>query len=135
MGSIIGNNHTVFACEGFLYFSEKVQETRRASLFIKFRVCLLQEMILLYTVFLNVVVGRMQCDRFIDNWGHAEVGAVKANALAQGALPLSFLQRQVTKLPSGWFYRLSLLRNKKMATNLQRLTLNNGRRRFATCDC
>jgi len=49
--------------------------------------------------------------------------------------PLFFLQRQVAKLASVLFCDWSLLRNNKMATNIQRFTSNNGKRRFTACDC
>jgi len=50
-------------------------------------------------------------------------------------MSILFLQRQVAKLASVLFHRWSLLRNNNMATNLQRFTSNNGRRRFTACDC
>jgi len=50
-------------------------------------------------------------------------------------MSILILQRQVAKLASVLFHRWSLLRNNHMATNLQRFTSNNGRRRFAACDC
>jgi len=49
--------------------------------------------------------------------------------------PLFFLLKQVAKLANGLFYCWSVLRNNNMATNLQRFTSSNCRKRFAACDC
>ena len=54
--------------------------------------------------------------------------------LAVHSCPLLCLRKQVVKFASGLFYCRSLLRNNNMATNLQRLTSSNGRKRFAACD-
>ena len=58
-----------------------------------------------------------------------------SDELAVHSCSLFFLQRQVAKLASGLFYCWSLLRNYNMATDLQRFTSSNGRRRFSACDC
>ena len=55
--------------------------------------------------------------------------------LAVHTCPLLCLQRQVTKVTSGWFYCWSSLHKNSMATNPQRFTLYYGSRRFVAWDC
>jgi len=58
-----------------------------------------------------------------------------SDELAVHSCPLLCLQRWVAKVASGLFYCWSLLRNNKMATNLQKFTLYYGSRRFVPWDC
>ena len=53
-----------------------------------------------------------------------------SDEFAVHSCPLLFLQRWVTKVPSGLLYCWSSLRNNNMATNLYRLTLYCGSRLF-----